>query len=259
MIITTGYSPIIEIVHRAKSLAENTGCMYAPREKFSIPRLVEHYGDEDILIISQDAVRLHRFGMEPMEFHPSMGFVRAKRILRGDIEPMLEAAQMLPGDSVLDCTAGLGADSLLFAVHGGEASRVTALESSLPLYALLREGMQHYVSGQVKVNEALRRINVVHSEHLEYLKAQPDRSVDIVYFDPMFRVPLTASSSISPLRQFANRAALSQESVAEALRVARKTVLLKEKALSGEFERLGFTELLRSNSKTSYGVKHIDN
>ncbi|MEK3768526.1 class I SAM-dependent methyltransferase [Paenibacillus sp. FSL R5-0887] len=259
MIITTGYSPIMEIVERAQSLAERTGCSYAPREKLSITRMVEHYGDEDILILSQDAVRLHRLGMEPMEFHPSMGFVRAKRILKGEIEPMLVAARMLPGDSVLDCTAGLGADSLLFAVHGGESSEVTALESSLPLYALLSEGMSHYTSGQVKVNEALRRVNVVHSEHLVYLRSQPDRSVDIVYFDPMFRVPLTGSASISPLRQFANRAALSTESVAEAVRVARKTVLLKEKALSGEFERLGFTELLRSNSKTSYGVIHIDN
>lgn len=258
MIITTGYSPIMDIVERAQNLAERTGCKYAPREKFSIPKMVEHYGDEDILILSQEAVRLHRLGMEPMEFHPSMGFVRAKRILKGDIEPMLVAARMLPGDSVLDCTAGLGADSLLFAVHGGESSEITALESSLPLYALLYEGMRHYTSGQVRVNEALRRINVVHSEHLDYLRALPDRSVDIVYFDPMFRVPLTGSASIS-LRQFANRAALSLESVAEAVRVARKTVLLKEKALSVEFERLGFTELLRSNSKTSYGVIHIDN
>jgi 16S rRNA (guanine1516-N2)-methyltransferase len=259
MIITTGYSPIMEIVQRAQSLAEKIGCIYAPREKFSIPRMVEHYGDEEMLILSQDAVRLHRLGMEPMEFHPSMGFVRAKRILKGEIEPMVVAARMLPGDSVLDCTAGLGADSLLFAVHGGKDSKVTALESSLSLYVLLCEGMQHYTSGQVKVNDALRRINVVHSEHLEYLRAQPDRSVDIIYFDPMFRVPLTGSASISPLRQFANGAALSHESVTEAVRVARKTVLLKEKALSGEFERLGFTELLRSNSKTSYGVIHIDN
>lgn len=82
MIITTGYSPIMEIVERAQSLAERTGCSYAPREKLSITRMVEHYGDEDILILSQDAVRLHRLGMEPMEFHPSMGFVRAKRILK---------------------------------------------------------------------------------------------------------------------------------------------------------------------------------
>lgn len=259
MIITTGYNPIMEVIQRAQRLAETTGCNYAPREKFSIPRMVKHYGDEDILILSQDAVRLHRAGMEPMEFHPSMGFVRAKRILKGEIEPMLVAARMQPGDSVLDCTAGLGADSLLFSVHGGESSKVTALESSLPLFALLYEGMQSYVSGQVKVNEAMRRIQVMHSEHLDYLRAQPDRSVDIVYFDPMFRVPLTDSASISPLRQFANPAALSLESVAQAVRVARKSVLLKEKALSGEFERLGFTELLRSNSKTSYGVIYIDN
>lgn len=155
MIITTGYSPIMEIVERAQNLAERTGCNYAPREKFSIPKLVEKYRDEDILILSQEAVRLHRLGMEPMEFHPSMGFVRAKRILKGDIEPMLVAARMLPGDSVLDCTAGLGADSLLFAVHGGESSIVTALESSLPLYALLYEGMRHYTSGQVLVNEGV--------------------------------------------------------------------------------------------------------
>lgn len=119
--------------------------------------------------------------------------------------------------------------------------------------------MSQYISGQIKVNEALRRINVQRGDHLEYLKAQPDNSVDIVYFDPMFRVPLTDSAAISPLRKFANPAALSAESVAEAVRVARKTVVLKEKALSGEFARLGFTELLRASAKTSYGVITIDN
>lgn len=259
MIITTGYSPIIEIVQRAQNLAKVTGCIYASREKFSISKMMEHYGDEEILILSQKAVMLHRSGIEPMEFHPSMGYVRAKRVLKGEVDPMLTAAGMTPGDSVLDCTAGLGTDSLMFAVYGGERSVVTALESSLPLYALLLEGMNHYTTGKESVNAALRRINVVHSEHLEYLRAQPDHSVDIVYFDPMFRVPLTGSAAISPLRKFANGAALSVESVAEAIRVARKCVLLKEKALSSEFERLGFRELLRSNSKTSYGVIHNDN
>lgn len=259
MIITTGFDPIPEIVQRARALAEHTGTKFIPRGKLSVRRLVERYGDEDILVILQEAVRLITPGTPPMEFHPSMGFVRAKRILKGEPDAMLEAARMEPGDSVLDCTAGLGSDSLLFAVLGGEGSTVTALESSLPLYALLSEGMKHYTSGQAKVNEALRRIRVVHSEHLEYLRGLPDKSVDIVYFDPMFRVPLMDSSAISPLRQFANTSALSEETVAEALRVARKTVLLKEKALSGEFNRLGFTELLRGSAKISYGVIHIDN
>ncbi|WP_340023948.1 class I SAM-dependent methyltransferase [Paenibacillus sp. FSL K6-1096] len=259
MIITTGFDPIPEVTGRAKRLAERTGCAYIPRARFSITKLAEHAGDGEILVVLQEAVRLMTPGMPDMEFHPSMGFVRAKRIIRGEADPMIEAAGMQRGDSVLDCTAGLGGDALLFAVAGGEHSRVTALESSLPLYALLLEGMATYVSGQTKVNEALRRIDVQHGDHLDYLRAQPDNSVDIVYFDPMFRVPLTGSAAISPLRQFANPAALSAASVAEACRVARKTVLLKEKALSGEFARLGFTELLRSSAKTSYGVITIDN
>ncbi|MBW4080388.1 class I SAM-dependent methyltransferase [Paenibacillus sp. S150] len=259
MIITTGFNPVPEIAMRAGRLAERTGTGYAPRGKLSMAKMVERYGDGEILVVLQEAVRLITPDMPPLEFHPSMGFVRAKRIIRGGHDPMLEAAAMAPGDSVLDCTAGLGSDSLLFAVYGGGQSVVTALESSLPLYALLLEGMGHYTSGQERVNEALRRVRVVHSDHLAYLREQPDDSIDIVYFDPMFRVPLTDSAAISPLRRFANPAALSPESVLEAVRVARKTVLLKEKALSGEFSRLGFTELLRASAKTSYGVISIDN
>lgn len=68
MIITTGYSPIMDIVERAQKLAERTGCKYAPREKFSIPKMVEHYGDEDILILSKEAVRLHRLGWSLWSF-----------------------------------------------------------------------------------------------------------------------------------------------------------------------------------------------
>jgi len=258
MIITTGNGPIPEIVQRAEALADRLNIAYKPRGTLSLSKLADRYQDQEILVILQEEVRLITPGMPPLQFHPSMGFVRAKRVLKGERDPMLDAAGMKPGDSVLDCTAGLGTDSLLFAVFGGESSEVTALESSLPLYGLLLEGMSHYISGQEKVNEALRRIRMVHSDHLDYLRAQPDKSVDIVYFDPMFRHPLVDSSAISPLRQFANGEALSSESVAEAVRVARKSVLLKEKALSGEFARLGFSELLRSNSKTSYGVIQID-
>ncbi|WP_379126824.1 class I SAM-dependent methyltransferase [Paenibacillus sp. sgz500958] len=258
MIITTGNHPVPDIVDRAEALAKRLHSVYRPRGTFSLPKLAERYRDDEILIVLQEAVRLYRKGMPIMEFHPSMGYVRAKRVLKGEMDPMIEAAGMMPGDSVLDCTAGLGTDSLLFAVYGGEGSRVTALESSLPLYALLLEGMVHYISGEPLVNDALRRIEVVHSDHLQYLKKQADNSVDIVYFDPMFRQPLNDSSAISPLRVFANGAALSPESVSEAVRIARKCVVLKEKALSKEFERLGFHELLRNKSKISYGVIQID-
>ena len=57
-----------------------------------------------------------------MEFHPSMGFVRLKRVLNGKPDPMLEASGMEEGDSVLDCTAGLGADALVFSGKGGRTA-----------------------------------------------------------------------------------------------------------------------------------------
>ena len=48
------------------------------------------------------------------------------------------------------------------------------------------------------------------------------------------------------------------ESVREAVRVARKTVVMKEARSSGEFERLGFTLPERGKSKITYGVISID-
>ena len=95
----------------------------------------------------------------------------------------------------------------------------------------------------------MRRIEVRHSHHLDYLKSLPDQSVDIVYFDPMFREPITDSASINPLRHYANGEPLDAESVREAIRVARKTVVMKEARSSGEFERLGFALPERENPK----------
>ncbi|MNB72372.1 putative methyltransferase [compost metagenome] len=259
MIISTGERPKPEVAERARALAGRLGVSYAPRGNASVAKLLAEYRDDDLLIVLHQGVRLLRSGAAPLQFHPSMGFVRAKRVLKGETDPLAAAAGMIPGDSVLDCTAGLGADSLVLAVSGGEETSVTALESSLPLYALLSEGMASYDSGLPEVDSALRRIEVVNSGHLDYLRSLPDRSVDIVYFDPMFREPLYDSAAISPLRSFADSSALSEGSVAEALRVARKSVVLKEKRGSGEFSRLGFQEQLRQGNKTSYGVIAIDN
>ncbi|MNJ57372.1 hypothetical protein D3C77_529580 [compost metagenome] len=70
----------------------------------------------------------------------------------------------------------------------------------------------------------------------------------------MFRDPVLESSSISPLRAFANNSRLETAAIVEACRVARKTVILKEKIGSGEFERLGFSVSERGQSKITYGV-----
>jgi 16S rRNA (guanine1516-N2)-methyltransferase len=47
---------------------------------------------------------------------------------------------------------------------------------------------------------------------------------------------------------------VSEETVREAKRVARRTIILKEHRDSKEFERLGFSEVHRSTTKLAYGV-----
>lgn len=258
LMITTGDAPAPGIVERAKRLALELGSPFIPRGDKGIAKLAAAHGAKDVLVLLQEGVRLIRPGETPLMFHPSMGFIRAKRVLKGEPDPMLTASRLEPGDVVLDCTAGLGTDSLLFSIGTGPTGRVTALESSFPVYALLTDGMRHYRSGNEAVDDALSRIQVKYGDHLGYLCSLPDRSVDIVYFDPMFREPVVDSSAISPLRSHANPDELHAAAVQEARRVARKTIILKEKRYSGEFARLGFRMEQRGTTKTVYGVIDVD-
>nr|WP_026293881.1 class I SAM-dependent methyltransferase [Saccharibacillus kuerlensis] len=258
MIVTTGDSPAEAELQRARKIAEQAGIRIVTRGRTSIPKLFSKYGADAVLIVTQGKVRLFREDQPVLEYHPSMGYVRAKRLLKGEPDPMIDASRAEQGDSVLDCTAGLGTDSLVFAVRVGPSGLVRALEASPQLSVLLREGLSSYEVEKSSVTEAMRRIEVVNTDHLEYLKSLPDNSFDIVYFDPMFRKPAYDSSAISPLRTFADARALSEESIREAVRVARKTVVLKEKKSSGEMERLGFVPDGRNHAKITYGVIRID-
>lgn len=257
-IITTGESPAPATLERAARLAAFIGVRYIPRGQLSVAMLAKRHGVSDVLVLVQGGVRLIRPGQPPLEYHPSMGYIRARRVLDGEADPLLTAARLETGDSVLDCTAGMGADSLVFSVATGSNGRVTAIESSKPVCALLMEGMKYYRCGVPAVDEALQRIHVTNANHLDVLRSLPDRSVDIVYFDPMFRAPVVESNAIRPLRTYANLAPLAAESVQEACRVAKKTVLMKEKRTSSEFSRLGFQMEQRGQTKTVYGVIQID-
>ncbi len=254
MLITTSEEPSAALLARAKRLADEFAVQYVPRKGRSVTRLAAEYGNVDVMILVEKEVRLVQSGEKAMFFHPSMAFVRAKRLLKDEEDLMINASRLEPGDVVIDCTAGLGADSLVFALATGPTGSVTSLESSLPLAMLLTEGLRSHKTGLAPFDEAMQRIRVVHGDHLAYLSQLPDKSVDIVYFDPMFREALHESAAIAPLRGFANGNALDSEAINHALRVARKSVVLKEKWDSPEYERLGFERIRRKKSKVEYGV-----
>lgn len=255
MLVTTSFHPTAAEHEQAVSFANRLNARCVSRKQATLPRLRRTYGPQDILVATTQGLKYYASGAgKPYFFHPSTSQIRIKRLMRGETDVLIETAAVRVGDTVLDCTAGLGSDAILFSYAAGPAGQVTALESEPVVALLLEEGLRTYISGLPELDETMRRILVKQVDHGEYLRSLPDRSVDIVYFDPMFRVPIEDAASISPLRQLANDRALSPETVAEACRVARKRVVLKEHRDSGEFERLGFTKQFRQYTKIAYGV-----
>ncbi|WP_027091508.1 class I SAM-dependent methyltransferase [Cohnella thermotolerans] len=256
MIVTTTERPEPGTIERARRLAAELKCACVPRGRNTLRKLGRLRPDaaDGILVVGPDTLRFVRGEEPPLFYHPSMGLIRVKRLREGGDDGLVRAADARPGDTVLDCTAGLGSDSLVLSYAVGESGRVTALEASDVLHVIVREGMRVYRSELPDVDEAMRRIEHVKTDHLRYLRSLPDRSCDIVYFDPMFTKPVMASASLRPLRAVAEDAPLSEESVAEARRVARKRIVLKEHRDSGEFERLGFERGRMTDSSVAYGV-----
>lgn len=260
MLVTTSYEPSPQQLDRGRRLADFTGGTFVPRRRLTLPGMRAKYGSPGgeapaILVATERELKYYAPDGTELFFHPSTASIRAKRLLRGEDDWMLSVAGVEPGDRVIDCTAGLGSDAIMFALAAGPQGAVTALESEPAVALLLREGLATYTSGIAALDAAMRRIETRCVDHLAYLREQPDNSADIVYFDPMFRRPIGASSSISPLRVLANDDALSPEAVAEAARVARKRVVLKEQRDSGEFARLGFVKNARGGTtKIAYGV-----
>lgn len=188
-----------------------------------------------------------------------MGKNRVSRLRKGQSDPMVDAMGLQEGMEVLDCTLGLGADALVISFVVGREGRIMGVESSPLTTAIVRWGIKKYSKGPVWLKEALDRIEMTCADHLDLLKTQPDKSFDIVYFDPMFRHPIGTSQPISPLRRLANHQPLSLEALAEAVRVSRKRVVVKERRDSAEFERLGFKHLvIGKHSEIAYGIINIE-
>ena len=175
--------------------------------------------------------------------------------MRGQGDHLVAALDLRAGMHVLDCTLGTGADAIVESYAVGETGRVTALESSPLIAAVIGDGLAHATGDNYDMHAAMRRIIVHAADALTYLREQQDDSYDVVYFDPMFRRPLHESAGMNALRARADMRALTPETVAEARRVARRRVVMKERRESEEFERLGFFEVVGGKySRVSYGV-----
>ena len=253
-IITTGFKGGDANLRLARSMAAELRISFVPRGRLSLSDLRRQQGAAEILVAKKGALFLDTPAGE-LFFHPGMAHLRLKNLRAGRGDHLVEAMGLEPGMSVLDCTLGLGADAIVASFVAGGSGLVTGLESSPLIFAIIRHGLAHFEGDSPVIRRAMRRVRAVLADYGAYLSAQPERSVDVVYFDPMFRHPFLDSVSLNPLRFVADSRPVSEEAVALACRVARRRVVLKESSRSREFTRLGFHAFVGGRySNLRYGV-----
>ena len=217
------------------------------------------------LIISRKGVCIETEAQR-LSFHPSMALLRLMNIFRDNPDRFLEATGLKAGDVMLDATLGLATDALVAAWAVGPGGRVIGVEKSPVLAAVVRDGLLHFPDmiphGAVDkqkvwqaLAEAAGRIDVVWSDHLDFLRRQPADSADVVFFDPMFRHTRPQSASIQPLHFWSDPRSIDPSVIHEATRAARHRIVLKERKGSKEFTRLGFQICAGGRySSVDYGV-----
>ncbi len=185
--------------------AERLGAQIVPRGNYSLPTLAEMHGARLVIVLEADRAILHL----PAEgiiyfYHPGMARRRINAVRKGLGDPMVDAMGLTRGARVLDCTLGRGTDAIIASFVVGPEGIVVGVESVPVLAAFSEYGLQIFDTRDPAINDALRRIEVVAADSADYLHAAVSRSFDVVYFDPLFHLPIEESSAMAPLRALAD-------------------------------------------------------
>jgi 16S rRNA (guanine1516-N2)-methyltransferase len=253
LFISTSFHPGVKEMQEARSLALFLDVPYVERGGSSLSHLFQRAHKDEVILVSKQGWRYEDRSGNHFSFHPNLSILRIKQLMKGGADALVSCAGMQSGDEVLDCTLGMGADAIVSSFVVGKRGKVVALESQPVIAAIVQQGLQTYQTNYEPLCQAMRTIEVIQVDYRSYLKRCPARSFDIVLFDPMFCETVTPSTAMQALKQIANPKRVDAASVKEAVRVARKAVLLKERSQSGEFERLGFQRMKRS-SRSAWGV-----
>lgn len=224
--------------------------------------IASDYDASAVLVLREDKAVVY-LPAEKLEYfyHPGMAKPRLKSIWKGQGDPMVEAMGLREGDEVLDCTLGRGTDAIVASYVVGPRGRVVGIESVPLIAALTEHGLQTFEFTQGKaeenerVKEAMKRIEVVCTDHLDYLLTARPKSFDVVYFDPLFHQPVVESVAMIPLRALADKQPLRPEAFELALRVARRCVVVKQRRGTPLWEKFQPDRVVAGrHSHIEYGV-----
>jgi 16S rRNA (guanine1516-N2)-methyltransferase len=242
---------------QAQAFAQELNAPYVLRRLDGLPKLFQKRPEATRVVVVQvnRLLLVNRDGGE-LFYHPNMAFLRVGNLMRGGSDLLITAGELKAGDSVLDATLGYASEAVLCAHVVGDSGEVHGIEAVPELGLAVREGLQTVTTDRPSLNEAMRRVRVVHlGNHLDYLKACPSGRYDVVCFDPFFEEILKNSETFAPIRAFGEHSRLLPEALHEAQRVARRRVIVKAVRWADTLEAYGITERYEARSgKVVYGV-----
>nr|WP_106778854.1 class I SAM-dependent methyltransferase [Lysinibacillus timonensis] len=258
-IVTTAGRPDELSLQLANKACEELSLQYIPRKKRSVAKISELL-NANVIVAGKNRYEYYPKGTKhPFFFHPNSAAFRLKRVERGESDPFLDACHLISGDSFLDCTLGLGSDAILASYVIGNKGRVIGLEVDPNVEFIVRNGFKSYDTTELPLTACMKNIQVVQKEAVEFLSQQPDCSFDVIYMDPMFENVIEESTNFEPLRDSGSHLLLTEKWVEEAIRVAKKRVVLKAHYQSTYFKDFGFTRNIRLTSKFHYGIIQKNN
>ena len=245
-------SPTLDVVVRARTVAARLHRPFVARRHDSLALLSRRHGTQGALVVDADRLRLV-YEERSYSFHPNMAHHRVTAVHAGRGDRLLTVAGLQPGDRFLDCTCGLGADAIVAAHAVGPHGRVESLEASALLATVVAHGMAHYDHRNADLTAAMRRVTVRHATAEHVLATLPSRSWDVVYFDPMFDTPIEATTSLGLVRLLAATDVPSRATLTEARRVARRCVVVKDRATGTLLEQLKIPPVGTTRRHVRYG------
>ena len=209
-----------------------SGAKAAVLESFAVEALGK--GATLVLLMVRSGLSLQAMGELNLRVRADFHGARTtyRRIKGGGRGQMIAKAVGFKGDaapSVLDCTAGLGADAFVLASLG---CRVTLLERVAVVRELLRDGLEQARKQEDRALDViLQRMHLAEGDALSHLAGMDAATApEVVYLDPMFPPRSKSALVKKEMRVFHELVGIdadAHELLPAALSVARKRVVVK--------------------------------
>lgn len=221
----------------------------AKRLRLPFTHSIEDY--DYVLLLSPKHLGLLKMGEKSLPvfvdfLSGKMAYRRQHASLRNEILARALGLNHRASPLIVDATAGLARDSFILASLGFE---IQLLERSPIIHALVEDGIKR-ASGNVHVTDIVKRLHLVQTDAITWLKNMPERP-DIIYLDPMFPERQKSALVKKEMRIFHDVVGDdpdSEELLKTAITCATKRVVVKRPRLASPIDDLPPSYSLKGSS-----------